>query len=167
MSNLKNIKNTGFKIPDNYFSSVEDNITDALKLEKNFLYTAKETGFKIPENYFDTLEKHINTKIEPKNTSKVIRLFSKRNLIYASGIAAAVLLFFNLSLFDKSVDFESLDFQTVESYIINEGIDSYELAALFTENDLTETDFLQQAITDESLETYLLDHLDIENIIID
>jgi hypothetical protein len=163
-TNLDNIKKTGFKTPDNYFDKVEDKLMNAIKQENNFNLN-KETGFKTPDNYFNAIEDVIINKT--KNTPKVIQLFSKRNLLYASSIAAAVLLLFNLSIFDKEVTWDSLNSQTVENYIIDEGIDSYELVALFSEDDFSEVDFIEQNITDETLENYLLDNLDIEEIIIE
>ncbi len=164
--NLNNIKKTGFKTPDNYFDTVEDKLMDAIQQE-NSLNQVKNTGFKTPSDYFDTLEDVILNKIEKKNTPKIIALFTKRNILYASSIAAAVLLLFNLSIFDKEVTFDSIDLQAVENYIIDEGIDSYELAALFSEDDFSEADFMEQNITAETLENYLLDNLDIEEIIIE
>jgi hypothetical protein len=165
-TNLNHIKNTGFITPDNYFDAVEDNIINTIKQE-NSLNLSKETGFKTPNNYFNTIEEAIINKIETKNTPKVIPLFSKKNLLYALSVSAAVLLLFNLSIFDKEVSFDSLDLQTVENYIIDEGIDYYELAALLSENDFLGVDFLQENITDEALENYLLNNIDIEEIIIE
>ena len=164
--NIDNIKNPGFKTPDNYFDTVEDKLMNAIQQENN-LIQVKESGFKTPSDYFDNLEDVILNKIDKKNTPKVIALFIKKNILYASSIAAAVLLLFNLSIFDKEVTFDSLDLQTVENYIIDEGFDSYELAALFLEDDFSEADFIEQNITNETLENYLLDNLDIEEIIIE
>jgi uncharacterized membrane protein YvbJ len=164
--NFKNIKHTGFKTPNNYFDTVEDKIMDALHQENN-LNLSKETGFKTPDNYFDTIESVIMTKIETENTTKVIKLISKRNLIYVSSIAAAILLLFNLSIFNKNITFGSLDTETVENYIIYEDISSYELAALLSDDNLVEADFIQQSFTDNTLENYLLDNLDLEELIIE
>lgn len=165
-TNLNNIKKTGFKTPDNYFNTVEDNIMNAIKQEGN-LNLSKETGFKTPDNYFETIEDAVINRLNKKDGSKVIKLFSRRNLIYASSIAAAVLLLFNLSIFDKEVTFDSLDTQTVENYIISEGIDSYELAALLSEDDFSEVDFLDETINAETLENYLLENLEFEELIIE
>jgi len=164
--NLNNIKNTGFKTPNNYFDAVEDNIMDAIQQENN-LNLSKKTGFKTPDNYFETIEDAVINKLNKKDNSKVIKLFNKRNLIYASSIAAAILLLFNLSIFNREVTFDSLDTQTVENYIISEGIDSYELAALLTESEFLEVDFLDETIADETLESYLLDNLELEELIIE
>ncbi|MBE9490515.1 MAG: hypothetical protein IMY67_09505 [Bacteroidetes bacterium] len=165
-TNLNNIKKTGFKTPGNYFNTVEDNIMNAIKQENNH-NISKETGFKTPDNYFETIEDAVLNKLNKKDNSKVIKLFSRRNLIYASSIAAAVLLLSNLSLFDKEVTFDSLDTQTVENYIISEGIDSYELAALLSEDDFSEVDFLDETINAETLENYLLENLELEELIIE
>ena len=165
-TNLNNIKTTGFKTPDKYFDSVEDNIMNAINQEES-LNLSKETGLITPDNYFETIEDVVINKLNKKNNSKVIKLFNKRNLIYTSSIAAAILLLFNLSIFDKEVTFDSLDTQTVENYIISEGIDSYELAALLTEGEFLEVDFLDETIADETLENYLLDNLELEELIIE
>ncbi|RLD28308.1 MAG: hypothetical protein DRI75_07190 [Bacteroidetes bacterium] len=164
--NLNNKNKTGFKTPNNYFNTVEDKIMSALKLESK-LNQVNEVGFKTPNNYFDTLEDVIINKIEKKNTPKVVSLFTKRNILYASSIAASVLLLFNLSFFDKEVTWDSLDTETIVNYIIDEGIDSYELAALLSEDDFSEADFIEQNIADETLENYLLDNLDLEELIIE
>ena len=165
-TNLNNIKKTGFKTPDNYFDTVEDNIMNAIKQESN-LNLSKETGFKTPDNYFETIEDAVINRLNKKDGSKVIKLFSRRNLIYASSIAAAILLLFNLSIFDKELTFDSLDTQTVENYIISEGIDSYELAALLSEDDFSEVNFLDETINAETLENYLLENLELEELIIE
>jgi uncharacterized membrane protein YvbJ len=165
-TNLINIKESGFRSPENYFGTLEDKIMHAIQ-EEHTLGSVKETGFKLPKNYFDALDNEVLQKIENEHTPKVIKLFSKRNLIYVSSVAAAVLLLFNLSIFDKKVTFDTLETQTVENYIINEGIDTYELAALLLEEDLLEEDFTQQSITDETLEDYLLDNLDLEELIVE
>ena len=165
-TNLNNIKKTGFKTPNNYFDGVEDNIMNAIQQESSF-NLSKETGFTTPNNYFETIEDAVINKLNKKDNSKVIKLFNRRNLIYVSSIAAAILLLFNLSIFDKEVTFDSLDTQTVENYIISEGIDSYELAALLTEDEFSEVDFLEETIAAETLENYLLDNLELEELIIE
>ncbi len=164
--NLNNIKNTGFKTPDNYFNTVEDNIMNAIKQE-NSLKTNIETGFITPDNYFNTIEDVIINKIDIENKPKVISLFSKRNLIYVSSVAAAILLYFNLSFFDKDISLDTLDFKTVENYILDQGIDSYEIAALLTEDEVSKINFgiLDNAFNTEFLEDYLLENIEIENIL--
>ncbi|MDO5969715.1 hypothetical protein Q4Q35_07835 [Flavivirga aquimarina] len=160
---LHNIKETGFKVPDGYFNQLEDVILSDIKLKK----MSSDSGFKLPKDYFDTLEDTIINKVSAKKSTKVIPLFKKRTLIYISSVAAAVLLLFNLSIFEKELTFDSLDIETVENYIIDENIGSYEIAALLPEEDLLEENFIEYNVETETVETYILNNLDIEDIIVE
>lgn len=164
--NLNNIKNTGFKTPDNYFNAVEDNIMNAIKQESN-LNLSKETGFKTPNNYFDSIEDAVINKIETKTTSKVIPLFSKRNLIYASSIAAAILIMFGIYLNKDNDILEEIEYEIVENYILNQGISSYDIASLLTEEELSNINFeiMDEAFNNEDIEDYLLENANLEDII--
>ena len=160
---IHNINATGFKVPKDYFNNLEDSILSHIKLkEKN-----TDSGFKTPDNYFDTLEDAILSKVSEKEKAKIISIFSRRNLIYTSSIAAAVLLLLNLSFFDKKSDWDKLDNETVENYIIEENIGSYEIASLLSEDNFIEDTFIIQSLNEENIETYLLDNLDIEDLIIE
>ena len=151
---IHNINETGFKVP-------EDTVMNQIKLNEK----VSHSGFKTPNGYFDTLEDHIIEKASQKTAPKVISLFNKRALIYISGVAAAVLLLFNLSIFESD-PWSSLDTETVENYLLDENIlDSYELASLMTEEELEVTDFTDVNFDDENVETYLLNHLDVEDLI--
>ncbi|GAA3654183.1 hypothetical protein [Flavivirga jejuensis] len=161
---LHNIKETGFKVPDNYFNNLEDVILSHAKLKK----MSSDSGFKLPDDYFDTLEDSIIKKVSTKTPTKVIPLFRKRTLIYISGVAAAVLLLFNLSIFEKELTFDSLDIETVENYIISENIGSYEIATLLPEEDLLEENFIEyNNVEVEAVETYILNNIDVEDIFIE
>ncbi|MEP1489605.1 MAG: hypothetical protein ABJK28_14380 [Algibacter sp.] len=160
---IHNIKETGFKVPKDYFKNLEDVILSDIKLKS----TTDDSGFKAPEDYFNTLENKILNKVSENDNSKVIPLFSKKNLIYISSIAAAVLLLFNLSIFEKELTWDDLDTNTVENYIINENIGTYDIASLLINEELKEEDFINYSLNDEHLETYLMDNLDIENLIIE
>ncbi len=164
--NLNNIKNTGFKTPDNYFNAVENNIMNAIKQESN-LNLSKETGFKTPNNYFDSIEDAVINKIETKTTSKVIPLFSKRNLIYASSIAAAILIMFSIYLNKDNDILEEIEYEIVENYILNQGISSYDIASLLTEEELSYINFeiMDEAFNNEDIEDYLLENANLEDII--
>ncbi len=157
---LHNIKETGFKVPDDYFNSLEDRILSDIKLKK----ISSDSGFKLPEDYFNTLEDSITDKISTSTPTKVIPLFRKRTVIYMSSIAAAVIILFNLSIFENKLTFDSLDFETVENYIINENIGSYEIATLLSDEDLIEENFIEYNVEERAMETYILDNLDIEDI---
>ncbi|GAA3598363.1 hypothetical protein Q4Q39_19785 [Flavivirga amylovorans] len=161
---LHNIKNTGFKVPDDYFNSLEEAIFSDIKLEK----VANDSGFKLPEGYLNTLEDVIINKVSTKTPTKRIPLFRKRAIIYISGIAAAVLLLFNLSFPENKPTFEALDIEIVENYIMDENFGSYEIATLLFEEDLLEENFIEYKDDEnETVETYILDNLDIEDIILE
>ena len=158
---IHNINKTGFNTPKDYFNNLEAEILSDIKLKA----TINSSGFKTPKGYFNTLEDDFMSKITDKEKAKVVSLFNKRNLIYVSSIAAAVLLLFNLSIFNNNVNWSKLDTETVENYMINEDISSYEIASLLSEDDLKEENFINYTLDRENIETYLLNNLDIEDII--
>ena len=157
---LKNIKNAGFKIPDNYFEGIEDTVLSQIKLKR-----IEGSGFKVPDSYFESLEDTIINKISKNEKSKVINLFTRRNLMYASSIAATILLLFNLSVFQKkTASFETLETASLESYIMNEHIDSYEMASLLNNEDLVEGNFIEHNFSEETMENYILNNVDLEGL---
>ena len=157
---LHNIKETGYKTPKGYFESLEDQIISQIKLSE-----FDTTGFKIPEGYLDSFESRVINSLSEKETIKVISLFSKRTIIYASSIAAAILLLLNLSIFEN--DSWDLEAQTVENYIIDEAISSYEIASLLEDEDLIEENFVNYNFSAENIENYVLDNADIEELILE
>ena len=157
---LHNVKETGFKTPDNYFESLEDQILSQVKLSE-----VDHSGFKMPDGYLDSIESNVMNSLSHKGTTKVISLFSKRNIIYLSGIAATILLLLNLSIFEK--DSWDIEAQTVENYIIGEAISSYEIALLLEDEDLIEENFVTHNFSDENIENYVLDNIDIEELILE
>src|SRR5210317_2049939 len=127
---LKHIKTTGFKTPIKYFSSIEDNVMDSIKLE-NIINSDKVTGFEIPNDYFNSVEKQIlNTTTEKENKTKVISLFSRQSFWYASSVAAAIIIMFAI-FYPKSPNFDNLKVETIENYIFQETYTSDDLAILF------------------------------------
>ncbi|WP_298238826.1 hypothetical protein [uncultured Algibacter sp.] len=164
--NLHNIKSAGFKIPDGYLESLNEQILSKLKNEDT-LDTFKETAFKTPDGYFDSLEERILNKASDKRESKVVSLFNRRNIIYISGIAATILLLLNLFIFNNSPTFDTLETETVENYVISESIDSYEIASLLTNEQLNEDSFVEYNFEEEIVEEYLLNNIDIEDLMLE
>ncbi|XCF05679.1 hypothetical protein ABI125_13250 [Tamlana crocina] len=161
---LHNIKNTGFKAPDNYFDTLEDRLFTEAKLKAN----VGGPGFVMPEGYLDGLENTILNKVPKTEEPKVISIFSKRTLVYVSSIAAAILLLFNLSILEtKPTTFDSLDTETVENYILEEDIGSYEINASLTADDFYVDNFSEETIDDESFEDYILNDVNLEDIMLE
>ncbi len=155
---LHSIKESGFKVPNDYFEDLEGTILSQAKLSG-----IEKSGHKIPEGYLDTLEETILSQVSKKETPKVIPLFTKRNIVYISSIAAAVLLLLNLSIFEKD-NVNSLDLETVENYIIDEDISTYDIASLLTDEDLEESNYIETTFKEENVEDFIIDNLNIEDI---
>jgi hypothetical protein len=159
---IHSITNSGLKTPKDYFDNLEDRFMAEIKLSE----AKNNSGFKAPEGYFDSLENSILNKVSEKETSKVIPLFNKKNLIYISSIAAAVLLLFNLSIFETNTNsWDSLDADTVENYILDENLGAYEIASSLLEDDMLEENFASLEFTDEAMEGYFLENTSVEDLI--
>jgi len=157
--NLNKIKGSGFKAPENYFQGLENSVLNKIKLKD-----IETPGFTMPKGYLDTLEDNVLAKVSENKDTKVINLFSRRNLLYVSSIAASILLLFNLSVFEsnRTASFDTLDTATVENYIMNEYINSYDMASLLTDENIVEEDFIEHSFSDENVENYILNNIDIE-----
>lgn len=158
---LHNIKNTGFKAPDGYFDDLEDSIVLQLKLQKKL----DSSGFKTPDKYFDSLEDKILDKV--KNEPKVISLFSKRNLLYASSIAAAIVILFGIFLKNDDLSFDDLEITSIENYLYDEDFDSYEIASMFTVEELSSASFVESELSEDIIQDYLLENVSIEDLLIE
>lgn len=166
MKNLNNIKKAGFEVPKDYFQNMEDRIMDTIKLN-DALQNMDETGFKAPEGYFDTLEDVVLTKVKDDKNPKVISLFNKQNLIYISGVAAAVLIMFNVFWNSSDTSIDTIDAEMVENYIIDQGINTYEIASLLSNDDDINLDIelFDETFNEDSLEDYLFENVDLEDFI--
>jgi hypothetical protein len=158
---LHNIKDSGFKVPKNYFDSLEDSIMNQIKLQEKI----EDSGFKTPDNYFESLDDKILDKVAHK--PRVISLFTKRNLFYASSIAAALVIMFGILINNNDLTFDDLEIASIENYIYNEDIDTYEIASLLTEEDLITDNFIESEISEDLIEDYLLENATLEDLIIE
>ena len=165
MKKIKDISSTGFKAPVSYFEGVEDSVFARLKAD-SLKEMSDDHGFDAPVGYFDTIESKVLDKLNVEET-KVISIFSRRKLYYVSGIAAAIVILLAVFLNRNSTTVDELDYEVVESYIINQNISTYEIASLLTEEELEEVDlnFIEDEMNSESLEYYLLDKINLEDII--
>lgn len=157
---LHNINNSGFKVPKNYFDTLEDRLFTQAKLKAS----SDSSGFTMPENYLNTLEDNILSQVSEKETAKIIPLFSRKNLLYASSIAAAITLLFTLSIQNTKPMLDGVDNETVESYLLNEDIDLYEIASTLTAEDLAKENFKEVKIDETTFEDYILSDVDLEGM---
>lgn len=163
---LHNIKSTGFKVPKDYFESFETSMLDKIKNEKH-LNEIDSAGFKTPDGYFETVESKVFERLSEEKNTKVVAINFKQTLVYISGIAAAILIILNLPIFEEETCFECLETSTVENYIIDENISSYEMASLMTDEELNENDLVNYNLDKEKIEEYLLDNADLESLMIE
>ena len=164
---LTHIKSTGFKVPIDYFNEVSESISSQLSVQVSESTTLpKVDGFKAPKGYFNSLEDRVISQLYEPNQTKIRKLTTPQILYFISGIAAALLLWF--AVFSPSTETDELTVEMVESYLEHNDLDSYELAELLIESELIELDdlTLEPEYDDQDIETYLLNHADLEQIII-
>lgn len=157
---INNVTHSGLKVPKDYFDNLEDRIMSEIKLNE----ASENSGFIAPEGYFETLEDSILNKVSEKEITKVIPLFSKKNLLYISSIAAAILLLFNLSITKTETSWDTLDAETVENYILDENVGTYDIATLLLDGEISEDAFVSLEFTDEAMEGYFLENTSAEDL---
>ena len=180
---LKNLKETGFKAPVDYFDTFEDNFhqikkdnSTGFKVPKNYfenfensfntkdiLNPIKGTGFKTPENYFDNIEDQISPNLKK---GKIISL-KRSNFVRIIGlaVAASILLFFGISNYETSNNSLNTIAATEIDAWMDEGLvsfNTYEIEDMFTENDLNliaeETDEISDYLNYTDIETLILEN---------
>jgi hypothetical protein len=120
-NNIK--KESGFKVPENYFESIEDRFFDKIKIDK---LTDKE-GFNVPENYFESIEDNVFEKI---NSEKELTQTKETNVIsfrervvkrfIPIAIAASFLIFSGIIYFNnQKLNFDKLAQNDIENWIDN------------------------------------------------
>ncbi|NNK40746.1 MAG: hypothetical protein HKP45_08855 [Winogradskyella sp.] len=165
--NLKHIKSSGFKVPKGYFTNVEDKILASTR-NPNVLNEPKANPFKTPTSYFSNLNNQILHKLETADHNhkpKVVNLQSRSSMYYIAGIAASLILL--VAVLVNKTNTEELSVDMVENYLVQQDLSSYELAELLADANLLSDDFtiVETNYSEEQLETYLMDNVDIENII--
>ncbi len=165
--NISQYKSNGFKVPKNYFESFEDNLFQKLALnsEKD---VANATGFKIPEAYFQNVDNYLINIAKSSQPVKVIKLLTFKNLAYTASIAAAVILMFSL-IFNtqKKLDFESIELATLHYYIETADFTTNDIASLLSDDELSSELIMQGTISDQAIETYLMNTANLQDLIID
>lgn len=184
------LKKNAFKVPENYFETIENQTISELNLQ-NIQPKQNESTYKTPQNYFDNIEEITITKLKAEvlqttNTSKLpdgyfdtiedlvlIKIKKEQKIItikritkYVAplAIAASLLLIFVLNA-AKSVTFDSLATTEIEQFVESGMIDinMENLATVFTDFEYP-AENLTTSITDEEVLAYLTIE-DLETII--
>ena len=156
-------KKNNFNVPNNYFNSIENIVVTKLKAEA---IQKKETTI-IPDNYFDEIENHVFHKLKSEKKSKVITLKNLTKIIAPIAIAASLLLLVYLNTTTKKYTFDSLPTAAIENYFENgeNDVDILSMASLYTEDEL-EDSTININLSNTAVENYLSEE-DLENIIYD
>jgi hypothetical protein len=155
---------TGYTSPKDYFDGFEKNLLNKLPEAVN---TNKDTGYKVPNDYFDAFEKKLIQTIEKPKRTKVISLFNKKTLYYASSVAAVIMLclFIIKPTPTNLISFENLEYVSIEDYINNENItiSNSEIAELYEieKVDLDNISFLNTE--DDTIINYLFEETSADN----
>lgn len=170
MKNNKNIsqnKTSGFQVPKNYFESFEDTLFQKLTLNSDEVLS-NETGYTVPGDYFQNIDDTLFNVTNSSQPSKVIKLFTFKNLAYTASIAAAVILMFSLIFNTQNkLDFESIEYATLQYYIETADFTTSDIASLLSDDELPSELMLQETISDQAIETYLLDTSNLQDLLID
>ena len=98
--------------------------------------------------------------------TKVINLFSFRKIAYAAAVAASLILIYNISYNkNEGLNINHIETASIENYILTEGLETSDIASLFSDEDLSEITSVKNTISSESLENYVLENLDIDELI--
>ncbi len=161
---------SGFKTPDNYFENFEKRLMDTLQIEnheENIAENKIESGFKVPEGYFNSLEENLTQKLKTEDTpekGKIVSLFSRRNILYVSGIAAMIAIIISISI-NKDNDLlkgngiEDIELAVIQDYFAEGNIElsNEDMASLIDEETSYSDFFEEKPISDEELLEYLSD----------
>jgi hypothetical protein len=159
---IENIKKTGFKIPETYFKDFEDTLLSELNLKEQ----VADTGFTVPEDYFESLDESIYSRASKNKQGKVIDLFSLKRTAYAVAVAASLVLMFSVFFNKKeSVTLDNIETASIENYILNEDLETADIASLLTNVDASNLNDMDVNLNSDSLEDYLLENLDVDDLI--
>lgn len=159
-------KDSGFKVPENYFQDFEARLMAKLPAaEENSILPEKSFPFKVPDGYFQQLEPQLNEKlgIEVKET-RIIPLFKRKKVLsYVAGVAAVLAVIFSSVLFNRTQSFEynDLDILAVENYLL-ESFDysSPEETHLLKEGDFSFATSPNASVDREALLEYLNENME-------
>lgn len=165
--NISQNKPSGFRVPKNYFETFEENLFQKLALNSE-KHTANPSGFKTPEAYFKNVENKLFNSTKSTQHVKVVKLITFKNLVYTASVAAAVILMLSL-IFNtqKKLDFESLEVATLHYYIETADFTTNDIASLLSDDELSSELIMQETVSDQAIETYLMDTANFQDLLID
>lgn len=117
-------KESSFKVPEDYFETLEARVMENLTSmeEQGLPNKREESGFKVPNNYFENFEAQLTKKIEKEQKpSKVITLLSRKSFYYVAGAAAVFIALLTTDFFqpnqNENTSIETIELFAIENYI--------------------------------------------------
>ncbi|MFD0962841.1 hypothetical protein [Pseudofulvibacter geojedonensis] len=155
-------KSTGFKAPEAYLESFEADLFEKLNIQPNNQIIQTTSGYKMPDSYLDKLEEDILKKVNQPKKTKLITLFSRKDLLKVASIAAIFVIGFfsikNIFNSNKKLTFDSIEYADFEEYINEKGLglSEYEIANLYN---VSTADLEEISINNDIDENQLFDYL--------
>lgn len=100
----------GFSVPESYFEELEQNLLKGYEEEVEEKLFIEDTGFEVPQGYFDQLNERIIGNVKGREEeresegvgAKIIPLFRRPILMWATGLAASAILVSGLYFFQPT-----------------------------------------------------------------
>jgi len=166
-SRFKHIKTTGFNVPSNYLSGLENHLSNRVNT-RMAIKNINQTGFKIPNNYFSIVENNIlMARDNYPGPIATLSLLTRRNILYLSGIAASLILIFNVFKTKTKVSFDTIDNALVESYLTTLDINNSDLIMLWEDTDLNDINLITYDFLDEAIQDHIFNNLTLEELLIE
>tara|TARA_B100002049_G_scaffold223614_1_gene194278 strand:- start:711 stop:1217 length:507 start_codon:yes stop_codon:yes gene_type:complete len=167
MKEKRNIpKQTGFKVPDNYFEDFKVDFSRNEVENSSTLETIKSSGFKTPENYLEDFKVEIPSA--EKKTSKVISI--NRNKVFTFISTAAAVALFILFIYKEDTivpEASELSRLAIEDYLEQNEFD-FEIEIDY-KNNANLSDFHSQlnTVDNEAILEYLSNNTDMTSFLND
>jgi len=155
-------KENPFRIPENYFDSLAENIQKKISETSDLERMSKENPFQVPENYFESLPYSVSEKIAIKKNKSISISWKPK---YAYAVAAVIIVvILGIKYFNRDITPNK-----IENYVTIEDLQSSAYLAEVDESILIEQLELQnqsnQVSDDNSIEQYLIDNnIDVNQI---
>jgi len=150
--------NNNFEVPQNYFEDLTERIQTRIALSE---MPKADQAFAVPENYFDTLQRRIADRIaasEPKNETKIIPLWRRSIVKYASAACFLLMASFGVYFYQNGSTNAVQQVQSAEA--INEqllyDIDESTIIDHLEAQNTTSSNIKTASASDTEMENYIL-----------
>ncbi|WP_208529800.1 hypothetical protein [Pedobacter alluvionis] len=146
-----------FEVPSHYFENLTEQIQTRIALSE---MPKAENSFTVPENYFDKLQSRVTDRIaasEPKKEAKVIPLWRRNIVKYASAACFLLMASFSIYFYQNSTNTvqQVQSAETVNEQMLYDIDESTIIDHLETQN-ITSSNIKTTSASDTEMENYIL-----------